>query len=188
MKHKTITRTLLTILTRGTRTILVLAALGACFTTLALGAADSGPCSKNAESRQLDYWLGSWRVGMAGAPDGATSKVELSLDKCLVIESWEGGKGHAGKNMLGYSPDDKRWYGMFADNEGRVHVFTSGTVETGSAEFDGQSRGPDGTTVLNKVTVKRITPNEVEQKWEKSSDNGANWTTVFRGEYSRANP
>jgi hypothetical protein len=76
---------------------------------------------------------------------------------------------------------------MFADNEGRVHVFTNGTVEAGSAEFDGQSRGPDGTTVLNKVTVKRITPDKVEQKWEKSSDNGANWTTVFRGEYSRAN-
>src|SRR6266849_3673627 len=84
MKRKTIARTLLRMLTRGPRTILVLAALGACFTTVAFGAADSGPCSKNAESRQLDYWLGSWKVGMAGAPDGATSKVELSLDKCLV--------------------------------------------------------------------------------------------------------
>src|SRR5258707_2375074 len=87
MKRKTIARTLLRMLTRGPRTILVLAALGACFTTFAFGAADSGPCSRNAESRQLDYWLGDWTVKMAGAPDGATSKVELSLDKCLFVES-----------------------------------------------------------------------------------------------------
>jgi hypothetical protein len=77
---------------------------------------------------------------------------------------------------------------MFADNEGRVHVFTSGKASSGSAEFEGTSRGPSGKTVLNRVRMVRLSPNKVEQTWEKSSDNGLTWNLAFRGEYSRANP
>jgi hypothetical protein len=114
--------------------------------------------------------------------------VTLSRDKCLVVENWDGGRGHRGQNVFGYSADDKSWYGMFADNEGRVHVFTSGKVADGTAEFEGTSRGPNGESILNRVKVTRVSSNKVEQTWEKSSDNGANWHVVFRGEYSRANP
>jgi hypothetical protein len=77
---------------------------------------------------------------------------------------------------------------MFADNEGRVHVFTSGTVESGIAEFEGTSHGPNGESVLNRVKITRVNSNKVEQTWEKSNDNGATWNVVYRGEYSRANP
>jgi hypothetical protein len=77
---------------------------------------------------------------------------------------------------------------MFADNQGRVHIFTSGKVASGSAEFEGTSHGPKGETILNRVKVTRLNPNKVEQSWEKSNDNGAHWNLVFRGEYSRANP
>jgi hypothetical protein len=78
--------------------------------------------------------------------------------------------------------------GMFADNEGRVHVFTSGKASDGSAEFEGTSHGPDGESILNRVKVIQLNLNKVEQTWEKSADNGATWNVVFRGEYSRTNP
>jgi hypothetical protein len=103
----------------------------------------------------------------------------------MVVENWDGGTGHSGQNTFAYSPDDKSWYGMFADNQGRVHVFTSGKISSGSAEFQGTSRGPKGETVLNRVSIVRRSPNRVEQVWEKSTDNGASWNIVFRGEYSR---
>jgi hypothetical protein len=41
---------------------------------------------------------------------------------------------------------------------------------------------------LNRVKVTRLSPNKVEQTWEKSSDNGTTWNLAFRGEYSRADP
>jgi hypothetical protein len=110
------------------------------------------------------------------------------LDKGLVVENCDGGKDHRGQNVFGYSTDDKSWYGMFADNEGRVQVFTSGKVASGTAEFEGKSRGPNGESVLNRAKVIRLNPNKVEQTWEKSKDNGATWNVVFRGKYSRANP
>jgi hypothetical protein len=102
------------------------------------------------------------------------------------VENWDGGRGHSGENMFAYSPEGKTWYGMFADNTGRVHVFSDGKVASGVAEFRGTSHGPKGETVLNKVKVVRIDATRVEQTWQKSTDNGATWTTEFRGEYARA--
>ena len=91
--------------------ILVLLAI----TGASLAAADPAPCAVNSENRQLDYWLGNWKIGAEGSSGNAHSTVSLSLDKCLVIENWDGGKGHRGQNVFGYSADDKSWYGMFAE-------------------------------------------------------------------------
>ena len=165
----------------------VLLLIGAWFflgATSALAAGDSGPCSTNSASRQLDFWIGEWTVTYPGMPGSATSKVSLALDQCLLTESWDGGKGHSGMNIFAYSSDDKSWHGMFADNEGRVHIF-EGKAAPGSAEFFGPSTSLDGQAVLNRIRVVRVSPNKVEQTWEKSTDKGANWTTVFHGQYAR---
>ncbi len=173
----------------GTPKSLFLAFLfGFAFATPGFAGTDADSCAANSANRQLDYWLGNWKIGTEGSSGNAHSTIRLSLDKCLVVENWDGGRGHYGQNVFGYSADDKNWYGMFADNEGRVHVFTSGKVASGAAEFEGPSRGPNGESVLNRVKVIRLNPNKVEQSWEKSNNKGATWNVVFRGEYSRANP
>jgi len=167
--------------------LLLIAAVGAwmSLTPRAFGATDAGVCSTNPASRQLDYWLGHWKIGGPGAGLSAISRVYLALDGCMVIEKWDGGRGHNGENMFAYSADDKSWHGMFADNMGRVHVFVDGTVASGAAEFTGPSQAANGETVLNRVRIVRVSPDRVEQIWEKSPDNGATWTTEFRGVYTR---
>ena len=169
--------------------------LGTCLAALGLAAPaafaapdSQQPCSANSESRQLDFWLGTWNITYPGAPVGSASTVKLVLDRCELVESWEDAQGHKGENRFAYNYENKSWRGMFADNRGHVHVFTDGKVSDGSAEFSGPSRDPDGHTTLHRIRVTRTNPNNVEQIWEKSSDNGATWTTVFRGEYSRKNP
>ena len=155
-----------------------------CLAVPTFAAADEGTCSSNSESRQMDFWLGDWTVTYPGMSGSSTSKVDVSLDNCLIVESWDGGKGHRGQNMFAYSADDRGWRGMFADNQGRVHVF-EGKVAQGSAEFTGPSRGPNGEAVLNRIKVVRLSVDRVEQSWEKSADNGSTWKMEFRGEYSR---
>ena len=150
-------------------------------------AADPLSCSASPERQQFDYWLGDWTITYPGAPGGSTSKVYLTLDKCVLVESWDGGKGHKGENVFAYSSDDGSWHGMFADNQGRVHVF-EGKVTPGSAEFYGPSRSSSGATVLNRIRVVRVNADKVTQTWEKSADNGGTWTTEFQGEYSRKKP
>jgi len=171
------------------RSVLLLVAIGGSFSLAmpsARAVADADSCSANSESRQLDFWLGDWTVTYPGMPGSANSTVSLRLDKCLLTETWDGGKGHSGENLFAYSSDDKSWHGMFADNQGRVHVF-GGKVAQGSAEFTGPSRGPDGKEVLNRIRVVLLAENKVEQSWEKSADSGATWTTEFKGQYSRKN-
>ena len=168
--------------------LLFVAAVGTCLTHPAFAVEDPEPCSANIDSRQLDYWLGNWNITVPGrtADNNSKSKVYLSLNKCVLIESWEDGRGHAGENVFAYNTENKRWYGLFADNRGHVHVFVDGKVTGGSAEFLGPSPGPNGEAVLHRIKVVRLTPDKVEQLWEKSTDNGATWTEVFRGEYLRS--
>jgi hypothetical protein len=150
-------------------------------------ASDSGTCSADVEARQLDFWLGEWTVTFPGAAGSGNSRVYLSLDQCLLVESWDSGTGLKGENMFAYSPDDKAWHGLYADNRGRAHVF-EGQVKPGHAEFDGPSHSPKGELMLNRVKLVRLTNNRVEQTWEKSADNGASWKLEFRGDYSRKSP
>ncbi len=153
----------------------------------AFAAPEPGPCAANSETRQLDYWVGDWVISTNEAPEASTSKVHLSLDNCIVIESWDGGKGHIGENIFAYSLEDHSWRGMFVDNRGHAHVFVDGKVADGTAEFDGPSRGRNGEAVLNRIKIVRVNSNQVTQTWEKSTDNGATWTTVFQGNYTRKN-
>lgn len=172
----------------ASKSICLAVLFGLAFAANGFAATADNSCATNSANRQLDYWLGNWKVGPRGASGNAHSTVTLSLDKCLIVENWDGGRGHRGRNIFGYSADDKSWYGMFADNEGRVHVFASGKVADGTAEFEGTSRGPKGESVLNRVKVTRLNPNKVEQTWKKSNDNGVTWNVVYRGEYFRAQP
>lgn len=153
----------------------------------ALAAGASGACSSDAGARQLDYWLGNWTVTFPGVAGSGSSRVRLSLDQCLLIESWDSGTGLKGENMFAYNPEDKVWHGLYADNRGRAHVF-EGQVTDGHAEFDGPSHGPKGELMLNRVRIVRLTTNKLEQTWEKSGDNGATWKLEFRGDYSRKRP
>lgn len=162
---------------------MMLIVLTLCFLSIASFAQ---PCASNTAARQLDFWLGNWNIVTPGAPGNSTSNVHLALDKCLIVEDWNNGQGHSGVNMFGYSPEDKSWHGMFANNDGHVHVFPDGKVSAGSAEFHGPSRGPNGETVMNRIRITRVAADKVRQIWEKSTDNGANWRTVFEGDYSRA--
>jgi hypothetical protein len=148
----------------------------------AIAAENSG--QTDPESRQFDFWLGDWAITNSNGSSEASSRVYLALGQYLLVESWDDGRGHNGENLFAYSADDKSWHGMFADNQGRVHVFT-GKVTPGLAEFYGSSRGPKGEQILNRIRVVRTANDQVEQSWEKSADNGASWTIAFKGEYSR---
>lgn len=163
---------------------------GASFAILphAFAATDTGSCATNQDNRALDFWLGEWTIAAPGGSSGATSRVALELDKCVVVERWDDAHGHTGENLFAYSADDKSWHGFFADNDGRVHVFLNGKVSPGSAEFSGPSRAPNGESILNRVTISRINSGQVEQLWQKSSDDGRTWTTAFRGAYTRRQP
>jgi hypothetical protein len=165
---------------------LVLAGLICQFNTApALAADNAGSCASRAEARQLDYWLGEWAVASPGMAGKGHSSVHLSLDKCMLVESWGSDTSdHRGENTMAYNGEDKAWYGLFVDNHGRAHVMT-GTVTPGSAVLQGPSRDENGGAVLKRVKIVLVNTDAVEQIWERSADNGVSWTTDFKMEYVR---
>jgi hypothetical protein len=154
----------------------------------AMHAQSAESCVSNPDNRALDFWLGQWSVAAPGSAPTSTSTVALELNKCVVVERWDGGRGHTGENVFAYSVDDRGWHGLFADNEGRVHVFFDGKASPGMTQFTGPSQGANGETILNRVTIRKISTDQVEQAWEKSSDGGKSWEIAFRGEYTRKQP
>jgi hypothetical protein len=153
-----------------------------------LRAAESSPCAANAAARQLDYWLGDWAVASPDAPGKGHSKVSVSLDECMVVESWGSDTGnHAGENVLAFNSGDKTWYGLFVDNHGRVHSL-KGAMTPGAAELQGPAADENGRALLKRVRVVRVNPDKVEQIWEKSLDGGSSWLPEYRMEYLRKRP
>ena len=187
-------------------TVLLAVALG--LSHGALCAQGEAACAINPDNKALDFWLGEWSVVFpeaapyatsevtldldfwfgvewtAAALD-ATSKVTLDLNKCVQIERWDDAFGHSGDNYFAYNANDKSWQAIFADNEGHVDIFPTCNVTLGFVQFSGQSRGRAGELALNRVTIRRISEDRVEQKWEKSIDEDKTWTTVFRRVYVR---
>lgn len=163
---------------------ILLAAIFA-FSTSTLVAAQQNSCGSNRDAQQLNYWIGDWSIAAPGSAPDATSHVSLSLDKCVIVESWKGENNHFGENVFGYSSGDKSWKGFFADNRGHVHVFVDGRVSPGKAEFEGPSLGDNGEKVMNRIRITQLSADKVEQTWEKSTDNGATWKPQFRLEYTR---
>jgi hypothetical protein len=143
-----------------------------------------GACVADSAHRQMDFWLGDWVIRFDGVAEPSTATVALSLNKCLLVESWAGPSDHNGETIFAYSAKDQLWHGMFVDNEGRVHNF-EGNVTDGKGEFLGSNVGPQGEKALNRIRIAPLPGGGVEHSWEKSTDNGATWTTIFRGHYSR---
>jgi hypothetical protein len=166
--------------------VLIASVVSLWFGVYGFAAGDDQPCAANPETRKLDFWIGNWTIG--NGAEQTISKVSLALDKCEFVERWENGKGHATEKTFAYSPDDKSWYGMFADNQGRAHIFVDGKVSADSAEFHGPSRGPNGEAVLNRLKITRVSADAIQEAWEKSTDNGSHWTTAYTADYSRAKP
>lgn len=164
---------------------LALTAIGMILPPPVHAAPDAPSCATDPAYRTLDFWLGDWTIAAPGAAADATSTVSADLGECVVVEHWNGEDNHIGENIFGYSADDQSWHGFFADSKGHVHVFLSGTVASGVAQFTGPNRGPDGATVLNRITVRRIDADHVEQKWEKSTDGGKTWSRQFLLQYAR---
>src|SRR5579863_175152 len=78
----------------NTRIVMLTSAvlIGLVLAANSFAAAAPDSCATNTANRQLDYWLGNWKIGAAGSSGAARSSVTLSLDKCLVVGNWDGGK------------------------------------------------------------------------------------------------
>lgn len=141
------------------------------------------PCVFQAEYKQFDFWVGEWDVTMMGQPAG-TSSIQRIEDGCVIFENWTGVGGGTGKSFNFYDSGLRKWRQVWVSSNGGVLDFF-GEYADGQMRYTGETQGPAGTKVLQRLTFFNLSPDRVRQFWEQSTDSGKTWTVSFDGLYVR---
>ena len=142
----------------------------------------SEPCP-SAESRQFDFWVGTWEVRDADGRRLGTNRIERILGGCVLQESWTGARGSHGRSLNRWDAGRGVWHQTWVDDQGLV-LQLDGGLRGGSMVLEGTRPAPGGGTVRHRITWTPGKDGTLRQRWDTSPD-GTTWTTVFDGIYSR---
>ena len=139
------------------------------------------PCRNNPLNRQFDFWIGDWDVH-ANGQKVADSKIEYSLEGCLIIENYTAFHGYSGKSLNFYDTGDKKWHQMYTDNNGNISRY-SGELKEGSMYLWGENTDSKGDKSLVRMEFTPNNDGSVRQLYEGSTDGGKTWSIYFDGQY-----
>lgn len=141
------------------------------------------PCEESELHRQLDFWIGDWRVLGSDGQVLGTSHVRSRHGGCLVQEEWASERGGgSGLGMSFVDGEDGRWRQVWVGSTGTV-VRYEGELRDGAMRFRGRSSSADGEVTLSRATLEPVEGGRVRQRIERSSDGGTTWTRYFEGTY-----
>lgn len=149
--------------------------------------AQKSPCSVNPAYRQFDFWIGEWEAFAPTGKKGGDSKVSLILDSCIILEEWASTQaGYFGKSYNTYNNANGKWQQYWVDNQGGVTEYFNGHYENDKMILQtANSKQPDGTYKILKMTFYHLSADKVRQHGESSADEGKTWKTDFDLEYRR---
>lgn len=142
------------------------------------------PCTAD-EYRQFDFWLGTWSVTSAGSSGpSATNIISAEHGGCVVLEQYTAGK-FTGMSINFYDSNTKQWRQTWMSNAGSALYLAGGLNNKGEMVLS--DKGLSGSSKsINQITWTPLANGDVRQHWQATSDNGASWTTVFDGNYSKS--
>lgn len=137
---------------------------------------------RSPEHRQFDFWLGDWDVFSRQAPQRPPSRNRISSREggCVIVEEYETPGGYTGISLNFYDPNRRQWHQTWIDNGGAPILHSGGIVDGSMVLID----DPEGDN-RNRTTWTPNADGTVRQHWERSTDGGESWTTVFDGLYRR---
>ncbi len=142
------------------------------------------PCQAP-EHRQFDFWLGEWDVADSTGTVLARSLITSILGGCVIKESYAVLTGpYKGESYNTWDSRTKRWHQSWVDNGGLLALFDGG-LRGNAMVLEGEGADPKG-PFRSRMTFTPMPDGRVRQLWERSSDQGTTWTTLFDGFYKRA--
>lgn len=138
------------------------------------------PCLAMSEYRQLDFWIGEWKVidtktGMLAG----SSKIELILDECVIMENWQPTAGFAAKSFSLFDAKEKKWKQTYVTADGQLMEFINGQVVNEALQFTLKSDKD-----FRRMTFSKAGPDQVRQVGELSQD-GKTWSVEYDLTYNR---
>ena len=148
-----------------------------------VGAKSPLPCI-GPEFHQFDFWIGEGNVTTLDGKHAGWNLIKRELGGCVLTESWTGASGSIGRSFNISTPTDGKWHQTWVDSRGLLLQLTGGLVD-GDMVMTGDTLEAQGRRVMNRITWHKIDDDHVRQIWDQSNGNGAMWTVVFLGVYSR---
>lgn len=176
--------------------ILTAGLLAACLSVPALAQTPPGqtpptpppprPDCKAAEHRQLDYWVGEWRVfRQADGVEVASSSIRSVADGCAISEDYRSpnapGGAYAGLSYSAFDRRDGKWRQFYVDVGGAATWFTGG-LEGGNIVLYAAGARPGS---QQRMTYRRNPDGTVNQIGEFTTDEGGTWTVGYDYHYRR---
>ncbi|HUH11695.1 MAG TPA: hypothetical protein VMK65_01240 [Longimicrobiales bacterium] len=145
------------------------------------------PTCATMEHRQVDFWVGRWRVESSGGEFLGTNRIVRRFGGCVLQEHWEGAGGGMGESYNLYDRATGQWHQRWVSSTGSLLELDGGLRADGAMVMEGQTTAPGGVTTLHRITWSRVDgdADRVRQHWQSSSDGGATWSDVFEGIYIR---
>lgn len=135
------------------------------------------------EFRGVEFWVGDWDVEAVEGPRVGSSTVTSEQNSCLIVESFDNGRGYQSRSFLHMDLISNTWYRVLADTRGR-YVMLSGTRQPdGRIVLTGTDEAPSGREILVRNTLEE-TAAGVLQTWEISRDGGESWKDDMRLSYT----
>lgn len=155
------------------------------------GAQAPPACSENDTYKQLDFWIGEWRVYVSDNLVG-NNRIEKTLDGCAVLEHWTASDGSEGKSLF-FVDYDGHWVQVWVSDQamapgGVKEKLMVDDPPEGSVRFQGVIRHPDADSWLDRTTLTPLENGQVRQLIEVSEDGGKSWNPTFDAIYRPKGP
>ncbi len=135
--------------------------------------------------RQLDFWLGDWKVVDQAGDLVGTSHVERILAGCALQETFRGQGGGEGRTLSSWNPGLRRWEQYATDGQGVPNFFTGGFIG-GELQLRADAATRRGVPFKWRLTLSKLPGGRVRQLGETSTDSGRRWTVQNDFTYERA--
>jgi hypothetical protein len=144
------------------------------------------PNCSPAEHRQLDFWIGEWRVFQkSDGVEVGSSTVTALANGCGVSEHYSSpgapGGPYEGFSYSAYDTRDGKWHQFYVDVNGSAAWFT-GALENGSLALYAAGAQPGA---QQRMSYTLNTDGTVEQVGVVSTDGGKSWKPGYDYVYRR---
>lgn len=141
-----------------------------------------------------DFWLGTWEAAWDegdGIKAHGTNTITRQLDGKVLTEQFRvhdgSSKGFKGTSISVYTPAQETWHQAWADNQGGYFDLV-GSTDGDKRIFGTPPREVKGQTVIQRMVFHDITRDSFIWDWERTTDGGETWNTLWQIYYRRTQP